>query len=219
MVPILGYWKIRGLAQPIRYVLEYGGEGYDEKFFEAGPAPDFDKSSWTSVKFTLGLPLPNLPYYIEGDVKLTQSSAILRHLGRKYDLCGKTEKQMMMVDVLMEQGKDMRMAFARLCYMTYSPETKKEYLTNLQTTLKSLSTILGNQSWFAADKITLADFVLYEELYANLVLDPTCLDSFSNLKNFVKRFEDIPAIKKFMSSPKYIKHALNGPMAKFGSGK
>ncbi len=125
----------------------------------------------------------------------------------------------MMVDVLMEQGKDMRMAFARLCYMTYSPETKKEYLTNLQTTLKSLSTILGNQSWFAADKITLADFVLYEELYANLVLDPTCLDSFSNLKNFVKRFEDIPAIKKFMSSPKYIKHALNGPMAKFGSGK
>ena len=31
-----------------------------------------------------GLPLPNLPYYIDGDLKLTQSMAILRHLGRKH---------------------------------------------------------------------------------------------------------------------------------------
>ena len=27
-----------------------------------------------------------LPYYIDGDVKITQSNAILRHLGRKYDM-------------------------------------------------------------------------------------------------------------------------------------
>ncbi|XP_068228427.1 glutathione S-transferase Mu 2-like [Palaemon carinicauda] len=219
MTPILGYWNIRGLAQPIRFVLEYVGEGYDEKFFEFGPAPDFDRSCWTSVKYNLDLQLPNLPYYIADDVKLTQSNAIIRHLGRKFDLCGKTEREMRLVDMLIEQGRDLRMRFARLCYMTYSPETKKEYIADLQSTLKSLSDILSNQSWFAGDKITLADFVLYEEFYVNLILDPKCLDSFSNLKSFLKRFEDIPAIKKFMSSPRYINSAINAPMAKFGSGK
>ena len=27
-----------------------------------------------------------LPYYVDGDVKITQSNAILRHLARKYDM-------------------------------------------------------------------------------------------------------------------------------------
>ena len=41
-----------------------------------------------------GLEFPNLPYYIDGDVKLTQSSAILRHIAREHGLMGKTGKEM-----------------------------------------------------------------------------------------------------------------------------
>ena len=33
-------------------------------------------------------PIPfQLPYYIDGDIKITQSEAILRYLARKYKLC------------------------------------------------------------------------------------------------------------------------------------
>ena len=36
------------------------------------PAPDFDKSCWFDNKFSLGFDFPNLPYFIDGDIKLTQ---------------------------------------------------------------------------------------------------------------------------------------------------
>ena len=33
---------------------------------------------WREEKYDLGLPFPNLPYFIDGDIKLTQSLAILK---------------------------------------------------------------------------------------------------------------------------------------------
>ena len=93
MAPItLAYWDIRGLAQPIRMLLEYSGANYKDIRYKCGDAPGFDLSEWTSVKFKLGLDFPNLPYLIDGSIKVTQSNAILRYLGRKFGLDGKTEE-------------------------------------------------------------------------------------------------------------------------------
>ena len=50
-------------------------------------------------KFTLGLEFPNLPYWIEGDLKLTQSVAILRHVARKANLFGKSDIEQAKLDV------------------------------------------------------------------------------------------------------------------------
>lgn len=60
-----------------------------------------------------------LPYYIDGDVKITQSNAILRYLGRKHDMCGKTEEEKIRVDILENQSMDFRNGFVRLCYLEY----------------------------------------------------------------------------------------------------
>jgi len=46
---------------------------------------------WFDEKFNLGLDFPNLPYFIDGDVKLTQSMTIIRHIGRQNDLLGNNE--------------------------------------------------------------------------------------------------------------------------------
>ena len=53
------------------------------------PAPDFDKTCWFDHKFSYGLDFPNLPYYMDGQTKLTQTHAIMRYIARKHDLCGK----------------------------------------------------------------------------------------------------------------------------------
>lgn len=63
----LGYWKMRGLAQPIRYLIEYTEHPYEEDVFEQGPAPDFSTASWISKKNEVGLNFPGLPYLIDNN--------------------------------------------------------------------------------------------------------------------------------------------------------
>merc|ERR1711935_690279 len=112
----LAYWDIRGLANPIRMLLEYSGANYTDKRYNCGDAPGFDLSDWTNVKFKLGLDFPNLPYLIDGNIKVTQSNAILRYLGRKFGLDGKTEADKVRVDMMCDNAMDFRNGFVGLSY-------------------------------------------------------------------------------------------------------
>ena len=49
-------------------------------------APDFDKSCWFDQKFSLGLDFPNLPYFVDGEIKLTQVAfVVICHFHRQLD--------------------------------------------------------------------------------------------------------------------------------------
>jgi glutathione S-transferase len=86
--PTLGYWKIRGLAQQIRYLLSYVKVEWNEVNYEAYPNADgtWDRTEWTNVKSTVGdkMAFPNLPYFFDGDLKLSETNAIMRHICRKH---------------------------------------------------------------------------------------------------------------------------------------
>ncbi|XP_041953826.1 glutathione S-transferase Mu 3-like [Alosa sapidissima] len=118
MAMILAYWDIRGLAQPIRLLLEYTGTKYEDKFYVCGEAPNYDKSCWLDNKFKLGMDFPNLPYLVDGDRKIVQSNAIMRYIARKHNLCGETEDEKVRVDILENQAMDFRNGFVMLCYNT-----------------------------------------------------------------------------------------------------
>ena len=76
--PTLGYWKIRGLGQQIRYMFAYLNVPFEDKQYEFKGTPEnLDRSNWTDAKFLLGLEYPNLPYLIDGDTKLTETKAII----------------------------------------------------------------------------------------------------------------------------------------------
>lgn len=60
-----------------------------------------------------------LPYYIDGSAKVTQSNAILRYVARKHDLLGRTDEERVRVDVLENQAMDLRMSYVRLVYQNY----------------------------------------------------------------------------------------------------
>ena len=47
-----------------------------------------------------------MPYYIDGDVKLTQSLAISRYLARKYGLDGTNEQEKTIIPMLEQQVWD-----------------------------------------------------------------------------------------------------------------
>ena len=103
-VPKLGYWDIQGLGQAIRMLLTYLEIEYEDIVYDNTTR----ETTWMKeIKPNLGLEFPNLPYYMEGDFKITQSLAILRYLGKKHGMYGKTDEEYAKIDMLMEYGLDL----------------------------------------------------------------------------------------------------------------
>ncbi|ELU05378.1 hypothetical protein CAPTEDRAFT_150487 [Capitella teleta] len=209
---IIAYWDIRGLGQPARLLLEYCGEEYEEKKYSSGPAPDFDRSSWLDAKPTLGLDFPNLPYLIDGDIKISQSNAVFRYIGRKHNLCGTTDKTRALCDMMADQVMDMRNAAVG---HFYGPSSKEEYLAKFLASLKTFDAFLGDKPWLCGTEITFPDFHFYEMLDVHKTFSSDCLNNFPRLEAYTKRFEALPKIKAYMSSNRFMKSPINNKMAKW----
>lgn len=210
--PILGYWNIRGLAQPIRHMLVYAGVDFEDKLYNFGPAPDFNRSDWFDVKFTFGFDFPNLPYYLDGDLKITQSQAIYQHIARKCGLYGKTEAEKARIDMLDGTLHDVFMAFIQACF---DLKKKPDFMKTLPEKLKAFSEFLGTRKWFAGDNISFVDFKMCEFFRSLSKFHNGCLDDFDNLKNLTDSFENLPAIAKYMKSPNYLHKPILTEMAEF----
>ncbi|KAJ6620402.1 Glutathione S-transferase 2 [Pseudolycoriella hygida] len=217
MAPILGYWDLRGLASTIRNLLHYKEVEFEDKLYKIGPAPEYESSEWTAVKPTLDLDFPNLPYYIDGDVKLSQSTTILRYLGRNYDLVGDNEAQTQRIELAEQQAIDLRYALIRMVYFNPNyDKDREEYLQRLPTLVEQIDKFIGSNQWVAGDKLTYVDFLLYDALDFNRLFDASAFQSADNVNNYLTRFENIPQIKAYMSSGKYNKLPVFGPMAAWG---
>ena len=119
-LPTLGYWKIRGIGAPIRYILEYLKVPFNNVMYEQGEGPEFSREEWYSVKHTLGFDFPNIPYFIDGDLKLTESSAIIRYIVNKWGphLNGKTLEDQARIDEIYGIMSDIKQFASSNCYST-----------------------------------------------------------------------------------------------------
>ena len=215
--PILGYWHIRGLAQPLRLLLAYTGTDFEDKRYQCGPAPDYSREVWFKEKFNLGLgEWPGLPYLIDGDTKVVETNAIFRYIARKYDkdLCGKTDEEKMNCDMMEMIVYDLRNGFVRLCYNPNFDSMRAAYVKELkETKLPRFSRFLDKKTWLCGDTLTYPDFHLYEMLDQHLLFEPSCLDGLDNLKAYHKRFAELPAIKAYIQSDRFLERPVNNPMA------
>ncbi len=82
----------------------YAEVDFEDFTYEIGPAPEFSRDCWFSVKPTLGFDFPNLPYFIDGDYKLTESAAIYKYIAHKWakELLGTTSEEYANAEMLME---------------------------------------------------------------------------------------------------------------------
>jgi len=218
---VLAYWDIRGLAHPIRMLLKYAGEEFEDKRYDVtvsdGPnGPVYNRDSWLNEKFTLGLDFPNLPYFIDGDVKIVQTNAILRTIARKHDLCGVTAAEKAHVDMCADAIMDFRNGFVRLCYGPRFADNEPVYRKDLPAKLKPFEEYLGDKKFLVGDKPTFPDFHLYEMLDQHVIFEPSCLEAYPKLQAYKQRFEALPAIKAFKEDPKN-NVPMNNKMAGFGS--
>ncbi|VDP91749.1 unnamed protein product [Echinostoma caproni] len=150
MSPVLGYWKLRGLAQPIRLLLEFVGDKYEERLYDRQ-----DREKWQSDKYNLGLDLPNLPYYIDGNVKLSQSLAILRYIADKHGMIGSTPEERARVSMVEGAACDLRQGLSRIAYNPQFEQLKHDYLENLPATLTMWSKFLGDKHYLLGNSVSI----------------------------------------------------------------
>ncbi|GBL79814.1 Glutathione S-transferase class-mu isozyme 1 [Araneus ventricosus] len=209
--PVVGYWEVRGLGEPIRYLLHYKNVDFEDKRYQLA-----DRESWEKVKFTLNLDFPNLPYYIDDDVKLTQSVTILRYLAAKYGLDGKTPAEKLRVSLSEQQITDFRTSLARVCYDPNFENVKPEFVKRVPIQLKFVADFLGNRKFLAGDSLTYVDFLAYEALDFYLYLIPNVLADYPALKEYHQRIRNLPELQAYLKSPQYQRWPIFSIHAQFG---
>ncbi|CAF0798506.1 unnamed protein product [Didymodactylos carnosus] len=216
---ILGYWDIRGFVEPSRLLLHYTKTPFQNKLYRIGDAPDYSREEWLKEKSTLGLDFPNLPYLIDGDLKLSQSKAILCHLGRKCNLMGKTEHETSMIEQLIDQADDLRRDLNNVCYRAINFEAVKKTFceTTLPTHLKMYDDFLTKhgKKWLLGDQLTAADFQLFEYIDCCWLLSNDTWEEYPRVLKYMKEFREVPELKKYLDG-EHEKRPINGKTAKFG---
>jgi len=220
MTPTLGYWSIRGIAEPIRYLLHYTGTEYVDKQYQIGPDLATYKDAFRNEKDKLGLEFPNVPYYIDGDLKITESRAILGHLGRKNGLAGDCEEDFFRLDVADGVLWDQGFHLMRLCYDPKFEMMKEPFIAQVPGKMEKMSKLVVDKNYILGDKICFLDFVLFETLERYDALVPDCFTKFSSLVSFHARIAALPAIAKYRASPAFrkISDRFNNRHAPFGHG-
>ncbi|XP_054163618.1 glutathione S-transferase-like [Oppia nitens] len=214
MAPILGYWNVRGLGEPIRLLLAYTGTEYEDKRYTLGAAPEYDRTEWINDKQSLGLDFPNLPYYIDGDLKLSQSLAINRYIARKNNLNGQSDEEKLRVDLVEQQLVDLNIGITRIVYDPNYETLKVDWLKNLPNNLQLLSQFLGDRPFLAGESVTYVDFIAYELLEKLNALVPEEVSKVDNLKKFGDRVRSLPQIANYLKTAPNV--PFNGPMAQWG---
>lgn len=226
----LGYWAIRGLAQPIRFLLAYVEAPFSE--VRLGVEPDGriiedESADWMSHKGTLGVPFPNLPYLIDSsgpaEIRLTQSNAVLRYLARRFDLYGETESERTTIDVVQEEAYDFRNRIVKAAYTlgdAYAAAYDEFVGTAVPRHLDGLEDYLSNRTadtHFVGSRISLVDFVLYELIWQTSLMAPGSVTGTSrpHLFAFIEGFAKIPPIASYIASGDYIERPINSPWASF----
>jgi len=216
--PQLGYWKIRGLAQQIRYLHAYLGVDFEDVMYECGDAPTFNRDCWFSVKQSFGFDFPNLPYYIDGDVKMTETVAIMKYICHKHDkaLLGRTPAELAIVEMISGIVRDFQGAITGSCYGSSDVAAIKSII---DSRLPAIQKFLGSKKFLVGDNVTYVDFILFELCdFMMWVTDGQLFTKFPNLKDYFNRVKQLPRLKEFYENDaKCIKRPYNNKVAKLNN--
>ncbi|XP_071767531.1 glutathione S-transferase P-like [Centroberyx gerrardi] len=197
------YFAVRGRCGATRILLADQGQDWKEIVV------NFE--DWLKGDLKATCVFGQLPKFEDGDLVLYQSNAILRHLGRNHGAYGKDAREATLIDMMNDGVEDLRLKYGKLIYQEY--ETGKDaYIKDLPNHLSKFEAVMAkNKTGFlVGDKVSFADYSLFEVLLNHLVLSPSCLDAFPSLKGFVEKMSARPKIKAFLDSDAYKKLPING---------
>jgi glutathione S-transferase len=185
----LGYWGIRGRGQVPRLLLAYTGLKWTNKAYTT-------REEWFQTdKQNLGLPFPNLPYLIDGKVKLSESDALLRYIPKragKQELLGKTIEDEAVINNILGVIHDVQTPTLTLCFNEkFEEEKEKVYQDKIKGKVDLLYKFLGDKDWFLG-YLTVADFRAAEAVSYLEGIWPTHFKEYPKLSALRNRFNLLP---------------------------
>ena len=216
--PTLGYWKIRGLASQIRYEMVYLGVDFDEHHYEQGDAPDFDRGQWISVKDSLGLKFPNLPYLLDGDLKLTETNAIMKYIAHKYGshLLGGDATTIAKVEMVAGVVNDLKGAVTMPCYTGSSAES---ITGNLLEKVRPIVEFMGDKKFLVGEEPTYVDFTMFELIeLMQFVSQGALFVRYPKLEVYSNRITSLPRLCEYYADDsRCMKRPFNNKVAKINN--
>lgn len=214
----LGYWDIRGSAEPARTLLEYFQIPYDQELYK-------DQETWQAKKDNFGHRFANLPYLVDGEKVLTETAAIFAYIcvkAGKREMAGKPED---FIDFLQVQGvvMDVRTALSMAVYGAKEKEDVKKTIEGRMmgkggAKFNDLNEILGEKDWLMG-YLTYLDFVFAELLERfrdmDAELGTTVMEQYPNLRVYLERFMELPGVKEYRASDRFKARPYNMPNAKW----
>ena len=191
----LTYFKGRGRGESIRYILAEAGVEYEERIIT--------KELLAELRSNGDLLFQQIPLLEIDGMKLIQSGSIVRYLARKYNLEGRTDKEIIDSDMLFEGLRDF---LAKFLGYVFQPD-KESYIQKvipmvsryLSPSENFLKTNNGGKStgFILGDHISYVDLILLEILeYINEII-PAQLEGYPLLKAFRVRMLERPSMKEF----------------------
>jgi glutathione S-transferase len=220
--PTVVYWNIVGLAMPLRMALALAGGNYaDVRIDAAGPK---GREPWTEAKPNLPMSFPNLPYYLDSKVALSQSDAILRYLGRQHNLMGDAGQEHV-VDQALDELKDLEGVLAMHSYRSGVDHLAEWYAGSVGSIVAKWSKFMSEKDFVTGKTMSVADLKLYayfvklvevqKQLGNNDTLADLHWDGF--VDQHMKRMEQVPRLKEYLASELHQRRPLNNPGAMFNN--
>jgi glutathione S-transferase len=207
----LGYWPVRGRAEPIRLLLEVAGiTNYEQRKY-------LEVYAWfEGEKRTLQSAFPNLPYLIHGGNTITENDAIAHYvclMFNREDLWGgKTPADRVEFQMIKGVLKDAKQQYLQIpgSNPDYVNLAKRATEDKVMPLVDKLNAYLGDKPYLLG-YLTYADCQLYDLLEWIDALVNYRLDSYTRLREFQKRFRALPQIALYLSSTRFQPTPFIGP--------
>ena len=176
-IPVLGYWNIQARGDPARLLLHHLGVKFEDKQYVFGETSG--PKSWSANKTKLGMVIPNLPYWKDGDVIHAETVPVLKSICRKYcpTYMGRTQAEQAAADSFASTIYGGLLGF----FMPYMfradyAEKKEEGLEAAKGYLDLIERCIGSKRFIAGNEPTYADFITYWILKVLKMYAPTIFD-------------------------------------------
>ncbi|KAK9816206.1 hypothetical protein WJX74_004486 [Apatococcus lobatus] len=203
-VPTIYYFDVKARAEPLKVALAGKGIAYK-----------LENISLEAVKNLEEYPFGQAPRYKDESVDLVQTNAILRHIGRKYNMYGQGLEQQADIDVLLEGIQDFIPKIYQALVVNKDESSKADFWANHGDPSSKQSKTAGAHfayldayirrsqgSYAVGDSFTIADAALFSFLHN--VIQPTFGDklaaSYPDLQAHSKRIAELPVLKSYLES-------------------